>query len=116
MQQLLKLENNWSVCYSNAGTNVPMSIPHVTTFLANLPRTGGLVNTVQQLACLQPKVLTNLSELRTTVAAQADIETNFDNETVQQDACEWIMALYQTIASMLNGELKDNFIAMLKIT
>ena len=117
MQQLLKLENRGTnVCYSNAGTNVLMSSPHVTTFLANLPHTGGLVNTVQRLACLQPKVLTNLSELRTTVAAQAGIETNFDNENVQQDACEWIMALYQTIASMLNGELKDNFISMFKIT
>ena len=37
MQQLLSLENKSNIYYSNAGTNVLMSSPHVTKVLAALP-------------------------------------------------------------------------------
>ena len=33
MQQLLSLENKSNICYSNAGTNVLMSSPHVPIFV-----------------------------------------------------------------------------------
>ena len=57
--------------------------------------------------------MTNLRELQTFVAANKECKNDFDNEHKQQDASDWIMILYQTIASMLDGDLKDQFIDMI---
>ena len=59
--------------------------------------------------------MTNLRELRTLVAANKECKNDFDNELKQQDASEWIMILYQTIASMLDGDIKDQFIDMIRV-
>ena len=115
MQQALSLVNPLNVCYANAGTNVLISSPAVSSFMAALPDSEGLLEIVKTLALTSPNTYTDLGDLRRTVAAHVDIVTNFENVKIQQDACEWIIALYQTIETQLNGDLKDRFIAMFKI-
>ena len=107
MQQLLRLENPLNVCYANAGTNALISSPCVTRFLSSLPNDNGEFHTVRQLVICQPGHVTNLTELRNAVTRNTNINFNRDNR--QQDASEWIMALYNTIKSMLNGDLQKNF-------
>ena len=107
MQQLLRLENPLNVCYANAGTNALLSSPCVTRFLSSLPNDNGEFHTVRQLVICQPGHVTNLTELRNAVTRNTNINFNRDNR--QEDASEWIMALYNTIKSMLNGDLQKNF-------
>ena len=44
MQQLLSLHNYSNICYSNAGTNLLLSSPHITRFWADLPDTEEPLN------------------------------------------------------------------------
>ena len=92
---MLRLENPDNVCYANAGTNALLSSPFVTRFLSSLPNNNVQLNTVRKLARIQPNQITNLTELRGIVAQNTNKDFNQDNR--QQDVCEWIDALQNTI-------------------
>ena len=104
---MLRLENPDNVCYANAGTNALLSSPCVTRFLSSLPNNNVLLNTLRQLARIQPNQITNLSELRGIVAQNTNKDFNQDNR--QQDVCEWIEDLQNTIETKLKGDLQKDF-------
>ena len=106
-QQMLRLENPDNVCYANAGTNALLSSPCVTRFLSSLPNNNVKLNTVRQLARIQPNQITDLTELRGIVAQNTNNDFNQDNR--QQDVCEWIEALQNTIETNLKGDLQKDF-------
>ena len=106
-QQMLCLENPDNVCYANAGTNALLSSPCVTRFLSSLPNNNAQLNTVRQLARIQPNQLTNLTELRGIVAQTT--KRDFNHDSRQQDVSEWIEALQNTIETILKGDLQKYF-------
>ena len=112
-QQMLHLENPDNVCYANAGTNALLSSPCVTRFLSSLPNNNVLLNTLWQLARIQPNQITNLTELRGIVAQNTNNDFNQDNR--QQDVCEWIEDLQNTIEKKLMGNLQKDFIDLFRI-
>ena len=104
---MLRLENPDNVCYANAGTNALLSSPFVTRFLSSLPNNNVQLNTVRKLARIQPNQITNLTELRGIVAQNTNKDFNQDNR--QQDVCEWIEDLQNTIETKLKGDLQKDF-------
>ena len=104
---MLRLENPDNVCYANAGTNALLSSPFVTRFLFSLPNNNVQLNTVRKLARNQPNQITNLTELRGIVAQNTNKDFNQDNR--QQDVCEWIEDLQNTIETKLKGDLQKDF-------
>jgi len=98
---MLRLENPDNLCYANAGTSALLSSPCVTRFLSSLPNNNVQLNTLQQLARIQPNQITNLTELRSIVAQNTNNDFNQDNR--QQDVCEWIDALHNTIEKKTKG-------------
>ena len=104
---MLRLENPDNVCYANAGTNALLSSPFVTRFLSSLPNNNVQLNTVRKLARTQPNQITNLTELRGIVAQNTNKDFNQDNR--QQDVCEWIEDLQNTIETKLKGDLQKDF-------
>ena len=63
IQQALRLNNSSQVCYANAGTNLIMSSPYVTSFMADLLQCGGILGIMQNLTMAMPNELKNLWEL-----------------------------------------------------
>ena len=110
---MLRLENPDNVCYANAGTNALLSSPCVTRFLSSLPNNNIQLDTLRQLARIQPNQITNLTELRGMVAQSTNKDFNQDNR--QQDVCEWIEDLQNTIEKKLMGNLQKDFIDLFRI-
>ena len=108
-QQMLHLSNPRYVCYANAGTNLLFSSPLVTRFLSALPDNNAGLNIVTQLATLEPSSVGNLKDLRKTVGQNTELKWN--NDSIQEDTCEWIEALYNTIWQLLehNGNMQTNW-------
>merc|ERR1712082_108109 len=104
---MLRLENPDNVCYANAGTNALLSSLFVTRFLSSLPKNNVQLNNVRQLARIQLNQITNLTELWGIVAQNTNNDFNQDNR--QQDVCEWIEALQNTIETKLKGDLQKDF-------
>ena len=106
---MLCLSNPSNVCYANAGTNLLFSSPLVTRFLSALPDNNAGLNIVTQLATLAPNSVGNLKDLWKTVAQNTQFKCN--NDSIQEDTCEWIEALYNTIWKLLgqNGNMQTNW-------
>ena len=114
-QLLLQLENSSkTACYSNSGTNLLMSSPRISQFLAELPSRLGLLEIVRGLACNQPYKVSSLTGLRECVARLVPVGEQFLQPT-QQDASEWLLILKEAIKKELPPVLSDQFVNMLKI-
>ena len=75
--------------------------------LSSLPYDNGQLNTVQQLARIEPNRLTNLTELQGIITQNKNI--NLYQDSRQQHVSEWIEALENTIETILNGDLQKYF-------
>ena len=115
--KLLRLENSSkTACYSNSGTNLLMSNPQISQFLAGLLDcwTAGLLGIVRGLARNKPYKVSSLTGLRECVARLVAEGEQFLQPT-QQDASEWLLILKKAIEKELPSELGDHFANMLKI-
>merc|ERR1711867_360566 len=72
-----------------------------------LPINNVELNNVQKHARIIPNQITNLTELRGIVAQNTNKDFNQDNR--QQDVCEWIEDLQNTIETKLKGDLQTDF-------
>ena len=114
-QALLQLENSSkTACYANSGTNLLMSSPRISQFLAELPSRPGLLEVVRELACKQPHKVSSLTGLRECVARLVPVGQQFLQPT-QQDASEWILTLKEAIEKELPPVLRNQFVNMLKV-
>ena len=116
-QPLLQLENSSkTACYSNSGTNLLLSSPRISRFLAGLLDcwTVGLLGIVRGLARNKPNKVSSLTGLRECVARLVAEGEQFLQPT-QQDASEWLLILKEAIEKELPSELGDHFANMLKI-
>ena len=106
---MLHLSSPRYVYYANASTNLLFSRPLVTRFLSALPDNIAGLNIVTQLATLAPNSVGNLKDLWKTVAQNTQFKCN--NDSIQEDTCEWIEALYNTIWKLLgqNGNMQTNW-------
>ena len=110
---MLCLYNHRFVCYANAGTNLLFSSQLVTMFLSTLPDNYGGLNILRQLATVQPSYVGNLKDLWGTVAQNTEIQ-KWTDDNIQQDTCEWIEELYDTILHLLgqNANMQTNWYNM----
>ena len=116
-QPLLQLENSSkTACYSNSGTNLLLSSPRISRFLAGLLDcwTVGLLGIVRGLARNKPNKVSSLTGLRECVARLVAEGEQFLQPT-QQDASEWLLILKEAIEKELPSELGNHFANMLKI-
>ena len=116
-QPLLQLENSSkTACYSNSGTNLLLSSPRISRFLAELLDcwTVGLLGIVRGLARNKPNKVSSLTGLGVCVARLVAEGEQF-LQPMQQDASEWLIILKEAIQKELPSELADHFANMLKI-
>ena len=115
-QPLLQLENSSrTVCYSNSGTNLLMSSPQLSHFLAELPSRPRLLRIVRGLARNEPGKISSLTALRMCVASLVAEGKQFLQVNKEHDASEWLFILKEAIEKELPPVLKDQFVNMLKI-
>ena len=96
-QPLLQLENSSrTVCYSNSGTNLLMSSPQLSHFLAEVPSRLRLLGIVRGLARNQPHKVSSLTDLRKCVASLVPEGKQF-LQPKEQDASEWLLILNEAI-------------------
>ena len=115
-QPLLQLENSSrTVCYSNSGTNLLMSSPQLSHFLAELPSRPRLLRIVRGLARNEPGKISSLTDLRMCVASLVAEGKQFLQVNKEHDASEWLFILKEAIEKELPPVLKDQFVNMLKI-
>ena len=106
---MLHIYNPRHVCYVNASTSLLFSSPLVTRFLSALPDNIAELNIATCLATLAHNSVGNLKDLQKTVAENTPFKCNDDS--IQEDTCEWIEALYNTIWKLLgqNGNMQTNW-------
>ena len=101
-QPLLQLENSSrTVCYSNSGTNLLMSSPQLSHFLAELPSRQRLLGIVRGLARNQPGKVSSLTDLRMCVASLVADGKQFLQLKKEHDASEWLFILKEAIEKEL---------------